>query len=154
MKHVHFKWKSPIRSGKKWHKTHPQPPIPSNRHPSSNWYGYPSSCNNKCEKVSKDVCGETHQRCHYFLHPTPDTLASSLRADSFLALCQNAGFAGYWFIASAAYRPCLLHPSNFCLPPDIVATAAQRKLVPKLTRILLQELIRKKIISSLTGILM
>jgi len=33
------------------------------------------------------------QRCHYFLHPTPDTLASSLRADSFLALCQNAGFA-------------------------------------------------------------
>jgi len=68
------------------------------------------------------------QRCHYFLHPTPDTLASSLRADSFLALCQNAGFAGYWFIASAAYRPCLLHPSNFCLPPYIVATAAQRKL--------------------------
>ena len=47
-----YKWKSPILSGKKWHKTHPQPPIPSNRHPSSNWYGYPSSCNNKCEKVS------------------------------------------------------------------------------------------------------
>ena len=47
-----YKWKSPIHSGKKWHKTHPQPPILSNRHPSSNWYGYPSSCNNKCEKVS------------------------------------------------------------------------------------------------------
>ena len=38
--------------------------------------------------------------------------------------------------------------------PDIVATAAQRKLVPKLTRILLPELIRKKILSSLTRILM
>ena len=31
----------------------------------------------------------------FFLHPTPDTLASSLRADTFHALCQNAGFAGY-----------------------------------------------------------
>ena len=44
------------------------------------------------------------------------TLASSLRADFFLALCQNAGFAGYWLIFSAAYRTCLLHPSNSCLP--------------------------------------
>ena len=39
------------------------------------------------------------------------TLASSLRADSFLALCQNAGFAGHWSVASAAY--CTW---NSCLP--------------------------------------
>ena len=43
-------------------------------------------------------------------------LASSLRADFFLALCQNAGFAGYRLISSAAYRTCFLHPSNSCLP--------------------------------------
>ena len=31
-------------------------------------------------------------------------MASSLRADFFHAQCQNAGFAGYRLIASAAYR--------------------------------------------------
>ena len=36
--------------GKNDTKTHPQPSIPSNRQPFSNWYGYPSSCNNKFEK--------------------------------------------------------------------------------------------------------
>ena len=43
-------------------------------------------------------------------------MASSLRADVFHAQCQNAGFAGYQLIASAAYRTWHLHPSNSCLP--------------------------------------
>ena len=43
-------------------------------------------------------------------------MASSLRADFFHAQCQNAGFAGYRLIASAAYRTWHLHPSNSCLP--------------------------------------
>ena len=51
-KHVYLQVKLADSFREKWHKTHPQPSIPSNRHPFSNWYGYPSSCNNKCEKVS------------------------------------------------------------------------------------------------------
>ena len=128
MKHVHFKWKSPIRSGKKWNKTHPQPPIPSNRHPSYIGTDIHRPVIINVKRFLRMFAERLTSAAIFFLHPTPDTLASSLRADTFHALCQNAGFAGYWFIASAAYRPCLLHPSNFCLPPDIAATAAQRKL--------------------------
>ena len=43
-------------------------------------------------------------------------MTSSLRADFFHAQCQNAGFAGYRLIASAAYGTWHLHPSNSCLP--------------------------------------
>ena len=161
MKHVHFKWKSPIRSGKKWHKTHPQPPIPSNRHPSSNWYGYPSSCNNKCEKVSykKSVRMFAERLTSaaiiffilllilWLLHCVQIPFLHCAKTQALQVIDSLPVL-----LIALAFFTLLIFVCRHILLPQL--PRENWKLVPKLTRILLPELIRKKLLSSLTRILL